>query len=167
MLRRNFLIKISNKCFYKIIIIIFFKIIIKLKFRKIRSLYPIFTAFMNNNIACVISFFLRKIFAELSWRNCNFHLLLIAYRSHTFTNSRENHRDFACPAYITKARMSLSPITVVRLYHWSLSLLSLLQYDSNQMFIAIRFTRFMIPIFCCWNRLANVSSHRTIISFLS
>lgn len=29
---------------------------------------------------------------------------------------RQNHRDFACPAYVTEARTSLSPITVVRLY---------------------------------------------------
>lgn len=125
---------------------------------------------MNNlriTTARAIWFFLCKIFAEFSWRNRNFHLLLIAYRSYTFTNSRQNHRDFACPAYITKAHMSLSPITVVRLYRRSLSLLSLLQYDSNQMFIAIRFTRFMIPIFCCRNHLANVSSHRIIVNLSS
>lgn len=49
--------------------------------------------------------------------NRNFRLLLIAYRSHTFTNPRQNHRDFACPACVTKPHASLSPITVVRFYH--------------------------------------------------
>lgn len=32
----------------------------------------------------------------------NFHLLLIAYRSRASTDSGQNHRDFACPACVTK-----------------------------------------------------------------
>lgn len=61
--------------------------------------------------------FLHTVFAG---KNRNFHLLLIAHRSRTVTNSRQNHCDFACPAYITKRRTSLSAITVVRFYYWSL-----------------------------------------------
>lgn len=92
-----------------------------LKFRKIRFRCQISTTFIilinytYNLILFSCAKFLQNFRKEIaiSIYSC---LLLIDRAP-----SRQNHRDFACPACITKPRISLSPITVVRLYRWSLS----------------------------------------------
>lgn len=91
-----------------------------LKSRKIRSPCGIIAFMGDNNAMCNLTLPRAPdsctIFAG---KNRNFHLLLIAYRSRT--NSHQNHRDFACPACITKRRTSLSPITrcppLLLIYH--------------------------------------------------
>lgn len=83
--------------------------ILSAKFREMRSLcrdykWPL----VGDNNGARVQFdpfswakFLRG-FRERA-KNRNFHLLLIAYRSRAFTNPRQNHRDFACPACVTES----------------------------------------------------------------
>lgn len=71
----------------------------------------------DNDGACnPIPFRARNSYGAFVEKSRNFYLLLIAYRSRAFTNPRQNHRDFACPACVTEPRTSLSTITVVHIY---------------------------------------------------